>query len=98
MPTKNPDAVMMLDRILKLLVSHSVLGCTVVADEDLPFQGLYSLTPVSEYFVSSEDGVSLGHFMALAQDQVFIKTWFVFYYFFPSLFCIWKMQQLRTIL
>lgn len=87
MPTKNPDAAMMLDRILKLLVSHSVLGFTVVADEDLPFQGLYSLTSVSEYFVPSEDGVSLGPFMALAQDQVFIKSWFVFYYFFPSLFC-----------
>ncbi|KAM4105252.1 hypothetical protein ACJW30_06G218200 [Castanea mollissima] len=77
MPTKNPDAAMMLDRILKLLVSHSMLGCcTVVADEVLPFQGLYSLTPVSEYFVPSEDGVSLGPFMALAQEyQVFIKSW-----------------------
>ncbi|KAM4105251.1 hypothetical protein ACJW30_06G218100 [Castanea mollissima] len=76
MPTKNPDAAMMLDRILKLLVSHSVLGCTVVADEDFgPFQRLYSLTPVSEYFVTNEDGVSLGPFMALAQDQVFIKCW-----------------------
>ncbi|KAK4578141.1 hypothetical protein RGQ29_028328 [Quercus rubra] len=76
MPTKNPDAAMMLDRILKLLVSHSVLGCTVVADEDFgSFQRLYSLTPVSEYFVTNEDGVSLGPFMALAQDQVFIKSW-----------------------
>ena len=99
MPTKNPDAAMMLDRILKLLVSHSVLGCIVVADVDFgSFQRLYSLTPMSEYFVTNEDGVSLGPFMALAQDQVFIKTWFVFYYFFPSLFWIWKMQQLRTIL
>ncbi|XP_050249540.1 caffeic acid 3-O-methyltransferase-like [Quercus robur] len=76
MPTKNPDAAMMLDRILKLLVSHSVLGCTVVADEDFgSFQRLYGLTPVSEYFVTNEDGVSLGPYTALAQDQVFIKSW-----------------------
>lgn len=82
MPTENPDAAMMLDRILKLLVSHSVLGCTGVADEDFgSFQRLYSLTPVSEYFVTNEDGVSLGPLMALAQDQVFIKSWFVL--FFP---------------
>ncbi|KAL0012865.1 hypothetical protein SO802_007973 [Lithocarpus litseifolius] len=71
MPTKNPDAAMMLERILKLLVSHSVLGCTVVADEDLPFQRLYSLTPVSEYFVPSEDGVSLGPFMALLKTKTY---------------------------
>ena len=89
MPTKNPDAAMMLDRILKLLVSHSVLGCTVVANEDFgSFQRLYSLTPVSEYFETNEDGVSLGPFMALAQDQVFIKSWWVsyYYYFFLSYF------------
>ncbi|XP_023896639.1 cathecol O-methyltransferase 1 [Quercus suber] len=76
MPTKNPDAAMMLDRILKLLVSHSVLGCTVVTDEDFgSFQRLYSLTPVSEYFVTNEDGVSLGPFMALIQGQVLLKSW-----------------------
>ncbi|KAM4100014.1 hypothetical protein ACB094_05G036300 [Castanea mollissima] len=62
MPTKNPDAAMMLDRILKLLDFGSC-------------QRLYSLTPVSKYFVTNEDGVSLGPFMALAQDQVFIKSW-----------------------
>ena len=85
MPTKNPDAAMMLDRILKLLVSHSVLGCTVVADEDFgSFQRLYNLTPVSKYFVTNEDGVSLGPYMALVQDQVFIKSWFVFYYYYFS--------------
>nr|XP_023896627.1 caffeic acid 3-O-methyltransferase-like isoform X2 [Quercus suber] len=76
MPTKNPDAAMMLDRILKLLVSHSMLGCTMVADEEFgSFQRLYSLTPVSEYFMTNEDGVSLGPYTALAQDQVFIKSW-----------------------
>ena len=97
MPTKNPDAAMMLDRILKLLVSHPVLGCTVVADEDFgSFQRLYSLTPVSEYFVTNEDGVSLGPFMALAQDQVFIKSWLVSYYYYFS-FLILNLKMARII-
>ena len=98
MPAKNPDAAMMLDRILKLLVSHSVLGCTAAADEDFgSFQRLYNLTPVSEYFVTNEDGVSLGPYMALVQDQVFIKSWFVFYYYYFFSFLILNLKNIIII-
>ncbi|XP_062000393.1 caffeic acid 3-O-methyltransferase-like [Rosa rugosa] len=81
--TENPDAPMMLDRILTLLASHSVLNCTVVNanDDDHSdgpiFQRVYSLASVSKYFVKSdEDGVSLGAMMALIQDKVFLDSWF----------------------
>ncbi|KAM5555801.1 caffeic acid 3-O-methyltransferase [Rosa sericea] len=80
--TKNSEAPMMLDRILRLLASHSVLNCTVVnANDDHSdgpnFQRVYSLAPVSKYFVKSdEDGVSLGALMALIQDKVFLDSWF----------------------
>lgn len=81
--TKNAEAPMMLDRILRLLASHSVLNCTVVNDNDGDhgdgpnFQRVYSLAPVSKYFVKSdEDGVSLGALMALVQDKVFLDSWF----------------------
>ncbi|KAL6126386.1 hypothetical protein ACLB2K_074436 [Fragaria x ananassa] len=84
--TKNPDAPVMLDRILRLLASHSVLNCTVVnANDDDHGDGpnflrVYSLAPVSRYFVKSdEDGVSLGALMALTQDKVFLDSWFVFF-------------------
>jgi len=72
LPTKNPDAPMMLDRILRLLASHDVLGCSVDGSERL-----YSLAPVSKHYVRNKDGVSLGPFMALIQDNVFLQSWFV---------------------
>uniref|UniRef100_A0A6N2MX02 O-methyltransferase domain-containing protein n=1 Tax=Salix viminalis TaxID=40686 RepID=A0A6N2MX02_SALVM len=70
LPTKNPDAPMMLDRILRLLASHDVLACSVDG-----LDRLYSLAPVSKHYVRNEDGVSLGPFMALIQDNVFLKSW-----------------------
>ncbi|KAK1560103.1 hypothetical protein Q3G72_022168 [Acer saccharum] len=70
MPTKNKDAPQMLDRMLRLLASHSVVGCSVV-----DFVRLYSLNPVSECFVDDQNGVSLGPVMALTQDKVFLDSW-----------------------
>ncbi|KAK3232366.1 hypothetical protein Dsin_004247 [Dipteronia sinensis] len=73
LPTTNPaDAAAMLDRILRLLVSHRVIGCSVVGGD----QRLYNLAPVSKYFVTNQDGVSLCPLLSLAQDKVFIKSWF----------------------
>ena len=71
MPTRNKDATMMLDRMLWLLATHSVVDCSVVG-----LDRLYSLTPVSGYFVSDQDGISLGPLMALLQDKVFLDSWY----------------------
>ncbi|XP_050147325.1 caffeic acid 3-O-methyltransferase 1-like isoform X3 [Malus sylvestris] len=75
--TRNSEAPMMLDRILRLLASHSILSCSVVANEEdgSDSQRLYSLGPVSNYFVTNEDGVSLGPMIALAQDKVVLDSW-----------------------
>ncbi|ONI23632.1 hypothetical protein PRUPE_2G199800 [Prunus persica] len=78
--TKNSEAPMMMDRILRLLTSHSVLHCSLVAaneDENgaSDFQRVYSLGPVSKYFVNDEEGGSLGPMMALTQDKVFTESW-----------------------
>ncbi|KAM1819283.1 hypothetical protein ACFX15_000900 [Malus domestica] len=75
--TRNSEAPMMLDRILRLLASHSILSCSAVANEEdgSDSQRLYSLGPVSNYFVTNEDGVSLGPLMALIQDKVFLDSW-----------------------
>uniref|UniRef100_A0A6N2LB41 caffeate O-methyltransferase n=1 Tax=Salix viminalis TaxID=40686 RepID=A0A6N2LB41_SALVM len=70
LPTKNPDAPKMLDRILRLLASHQVLCCSVNG-----LDRLYSLAPVSNYFVRNQNGVSLAPFMALLQDSVFLQSW-----------------------
>ncbi|XP_035546742.1 caffeic acid 3-O-methyltransferase-like isoform X1 [Juglans regia] len=75
MPTTNPEAPKMLDRILRMLTSHSVLSCSAGADDAGSFQRLYSLSPVSKQFVPDQDGVSLRPLMALVQDKVFLASW-----------------------
>ncbi|XP_054780943.1 cathecol O-methyltransferase 1-like isoform X2 [Prosopis cineraria] len=75
---KNSEAPSALDRLLWLLASHSVLTCSVVADEDQGqrcFRRLYGLSPVAKFFARNAEGVSLGPFIALIQDKVFIESW-----------------------
>ncbi|XP_010267679.1 PREDICTED: caffeic acid 3-O-methyltransferase 1-like [Nelumbo nucifera] len=76
MPTKNPDAPVMLDRMLRLLASYSILTCSVVEQEDGRVQRLYGLAPVCKYFVPNEDGASLASMILLSQDKVFMETWY----------------------
>ncbi|XP_071932589.1 cathecol O-methyltransferase 1-like [Coffea arabica] len=80
---KNPDAAAMLDRMLRLLASFSVLTCSVAeADASISSQRrVYGLTPVAKYFVQNKTygaggGVSLGPLLALVQDKVFIDSWY----------------------
>ncbi|XP_054799558.1 cathecol O-methyltransferase 1-like [Prosopis cineraria] len=75
---KNPEAASALDRLLHLLASHSVLRCSVIVDENGGsgcYRRLYSLSPVAKFFVRNADGASLGPFIELAQDKVFLDSW-----------------------
>ncbi|XP_058738818.1 cathecol O-methyltransferase 1-like [Vicia villosa] len=73
----NPEAPKMLDRILALLASHSVLNCSVVPDQQNlgSFDRLYSITPVAKFFAPNSDGVSLAPLIALHQDKIFLESW-----------------------
>ncbi|KAM6550326.1 hypothetical protein CsatB_000134 [Cannabis sativa] len=75
LPTKNLDAPMMLDRILTLLASHSVLDCVVVG-EGSSMRKLYSLSPVSKHFLLEAHGASSHAIMKLGLDKVFLESWF----------------------
>ncbi|KAG2725713.1 hypothetical protein I3760_01G079000 [Carya illinoinensis] len=75
MPTTNPEAPKMLDRILRMLASHSVVSCSAGVDDAGSFQRLYALSPVSKYFVPDQDGVSFHPVIALNQDKVFSASW-----------------------
>ncbi|GLU19307.1 hypothetical protein SLE2022_355660 [Rubroshorea leprosula] len=74
--TCNPDAPMMLDRILRLLATHSVVTCSVDFDNHGDPQRRYGLAPVSKYFIRNGDGVSLGPLLMLIQDKVFLDSWY----------------------
>ena len=73
LPTRNPEAPIMLDRMLYLLTTHSVLSCSAIDGDGR----VYALTPVSKYFVSNQDGVSFGPLLASTQDKVFMDSWSV---------------------
>ncbi|KAL8053274.1 hypothetical protein ABFS82_05G061000 [Erythranthe guttata] len=68
----NPHAASnLLDRMLALLASYSILTCSVSNGP----QKLYSLGPVSKYFVANANGVSLAPLFLLNQDKVMMDTW-----------------------
>ncbi|KAI8571275.1 hypothetical protein RHMOL_Rhmol01G0106900 [Rhododendron molle] len=75
----NPDAPDMLDRMLRLLASHSILTCSVV-DYDSPAPALdrrlYGLAPVAKYFVPNQDGASLAPILILALEKAFVGSWY----------------------
>nr|XP_023896620.1 anthranilate N-methyltransferase-like isoform X1 [Quercus suber]XP_023896621.1 anthranilate N-methyltransferase-like isoform X2 [Quercus suber] len=74
MPTTNPDAPAMINRICSLLVHHGVLGVSL--DDDI-FHRRYCLTSVSKYFArgNQQDGVSLAPLMDLVHDKVYLDSW-----------------------
>nr|WKU83438.1 O-methyltransferase 2 [Hamelia patens] len=80
--SENPDAATMLDRMLLLLASYSVLTCTKAAVDG--HQGVqsqkrvYGLAPVAKYFLRNQTsgGGSLGPLLALLQDKVFLESWY----------------------
>ncbi|KAG5374976.1 hypothetical protein IGI04_039572 [Brassica rapa subsp. trilocularis] len=68
LPTKNPEAPVMLDRILRLLTAYSVLTCSVRTLPD-GVDRLYGLGPVCKYFIKNEDGVSIAPLCLLNHDK-----------------------------
>ncbi|XP_047340274.1 caffeic acid 3-O-methyltransferase 1-like [Impatiens glandulifera] len=70
-PCKNPNAHIMLERILKLLTSFNVLTTTTTNGEPR-----YGLAPVAKYFVKNEEGVSFAPFMTLLHDKAVVRSWY----------------------
>ncbi|KAJ4906276.1 O-methyltransferase family protein [Raphanus sativus] len=82
LPTKptNPEAPVLLDRMLRLLVSHSVLKCRMVEGTENGRAGkmemIYATEPVCKYFLKFSDGSgSLVPMFMLLHTEVFFKTW-----------------------
>lgn len=77
LPTTNAEAHVMLDRILGLLSSFSVLNCTLKSLPDGGVERLYSLTPVCKYLTKNrdDDGASLAPWLLTAQDKVCMHSW-----------------------
>ncbi|GLJ55163.1 hypothetical protein SUGI_1183930 [Cryptomeria japonica] len=72
----NPEAAITLDRILRVLASHSLLSCSVTIGQNGKPERLYGLTPLCKYLVPNKNGLSFAPLALMNQDKVFMDTWF----------------------
>ncbi|KAL0683665.1 hypothetical protein Bca4012_050513 [Brassica carinata] len=74
---KNPEAPNLLDRMLRLLVSHSILKCRVIETGGTGnTERVYAAEPVCKFFLKDSDGSgSLASLFSLCHTQVHFNTW-----------------------
>ncbi|CAH8358563.1 unnamed protein product [Eruca vesicaria subsp. sativa] len=78
LPTKptNPEAPVLLDRMLRLLVSHSILKCRMVEGKENGMERVYATEPVCKYYLKDSDGSgSFVSLFMLLHTEVIFKTW-----------------------
>ncbi|XP_058086205.1 caffeic acid 3-O-methyltransferase-like [Magnolia sinica] len=78
LPTQNPDAPTMLDRMLRLLASYNVLTCSVVMldGSSCSIERRYGLAPVCKFLIRNQDGVSIAPLVLMNQDKVTMESWY----------------------
>ncbi|KAF6143119.1 hypothetical protein GIB67_041187 [Kingdonia uniflora] len=76
LPSSNPNAPNMIDRILRLLSCYSLLHCSIGMGSDSKLERLYSLAPASKFLVRNEDGVSLAPFIIYRTSKPSNLSWY----------------------
>ncbi|KAL6132272.1 PREDICTED: caffeic acid 3-O-methyltransferase [Fragaria vesca subsp. vesca] len=76
LPTENPEAPVMLDRMLRLLASYSILTYSLRTLPDGKVERLYGLGPVCKFLTKNEDGVSIAALCLMNQDKVLVESWY----------------------
>lgn len=64
-----------LDRMLRLLASHSLLTCSMKTPEGGKVERLYGLTPASQFFVKNDGEESLASLLALSLHPAPQQVW-----------------------
>lgn len=75
LPTENPLAATMLDRMLRLLASYNVLSCSLETGEDGRVERRYGLAPAGKFLMKNKDGVSVAPLGLMNQDKVLMESW-----------------------
>lgn len=73
--TKNPEAPSMVDRMLRLLATYSIVGCNTVNTAHGGVERRYKATPVTKCYVPDKDGMSLAPSLKMFIDKVFLESW-----------------------
>ncbi|KAG6633821.1 hypothetical protein CIPAW_12G075100 [Carya illinoinensis] len=66
---------LLLDCMLRVLASHSILTCSITHQNDGHVLRLYGLAPVSKYFDRNQDGGTLAPLLDFMQDKAILSTW-----------------------
>ncbi|KAJ0024325.1 hypothetical protein Pint_08158 [Pistacia integerrima] len=74
--TKNPDAPVLLDRMLRLLASYDILKCSVRMGEDGEVERVYGAAPICKFLVKNQDGGSVAPLFLLHHDKIFNESWY----------------------
>ncbi|XP_030467764.1 caffeic acid 3-O-methyltransferase-like isoform X2 [Syzygium oleosum] len=77
LPTKNPEAPVTLDRMMRLLASNSILSCTLAQGPDGDTRRLYGLGPRSKYFMRTRGASTFPASMLLyLTDKIMTGGWY----------------------
>ncbi|KAE8663286.1 Caffeic acid 3-O-methyltransferase [Hibiscus syriacus] len=77
LPTSNRDAPVMVDRMLGLLATYSILTYSLRTVADGKVERLYGLGPVCKFLTKNQDGVTLSSLTLMNQDKVLMERWLV---------------------
>ncbi|TYH07727.1 hypothetical protein ES288_A08G256800v1 [Gossypium darwinii] len=69
LPTNNPNATSIVDRMLRLLAAHSILTCDQITGQYGLTQRSYGLASVGKYFFQNEDGVSFAPLLRMFLEK-----------------------------
>ncbi|THU47869.1 hypothetical protein C4D60_Mb09t20200 [Musa balbisiana] len=75
LPTENPQAATMVDRMLRLLAANSVVSCTVETVADGRSSRKYGAAPICKYLTKNEVGVYVAALALMQQYKLMVDTW-----------------------
>lgn len=75
-PFKNPQAPSFLERMLRLLATHSILDCNLRAKANGETETVYAARPICRFLSKNQEGESLAYLLLLNQDKAFMDSWY----------------------
>ncbi|KAJ9166717.1 hypothetical protein P3X46_021424 [Hevea brasiliensis] len=73
---RNPDAPILLDRMLRVLASYDIVKCSSWAKENGHIERLYGPGPICKFLTKNQDGSgSAAPLLLMYHDEVFMKSW-----------------------
>ncbi|KAH9757346.1 Flavone 3'-O-methyltransferase 1 [Citrus sinensis] len=78
LPTKNPDAPFLLDRMLSLLASYDILRCSLQNGDNGQVERVYGAAPICKFLIKNQDDDdgSVAPLFLLHHDKVFMESWY----------------------